>query len=79
MGNLLGRQEDVVDGGSVFPMAQGSGKTDSDLRAVRRLVLDRKLAPFFQGTGDPTTPLDVECPICFLVRRTARATKTRAC
>ena len=68
---MIGRQEDAVDGGSVFPTGQVVGKTDSDLRVVRRYVLERRLAPFYVGKGDAVSASDVECPICFLVSRAA--------
>jgi len=38
-----------------------------DERALRRLILDRKLAPCYPGADDPA-PGSEECPICMLVR-----------
>ena len=37
-----------------------------DERVVRRMILDRHLAPRFPGTEDPGEATE-ECPICFLV------------
>lgn len=42
---------------------------DIDLRKLRRLILEAKLAPCHPGADDPRADLD-ECPICFLVRYT---------
>ena len=36
-----------------------------DERVLRRMVLDRKLAPFFPGEDDPGDDKE-ECPICML-------------
>lgn len=69
MGNILGRrQEDTVDGGFTFPTGEVYSKTDSDLRVIRRLIIERKLAPFFKGRADAENEYTIECPICFLVR-----------
>ncbi|RCV20600.1 hypothetical protein SETIT_4G069500v2 [Setaria italica] len=38
---------------------------DIDLRKLRRLILEAKLAPCHPGADDPRADLD-ECPICFL-------------
>uniref|UniRef100_A0A0D9WM31 RING-type domain-containing protein n=1 Tax=Leersia perrieri TaxID=77586 RepID=A0A0D9WM31_9ORYZ len=38
---------------------------DIDLKKLRRLILEAKLAPCFPGSDDPRPDLD-ECPICFL-------------
>jgi hypothetical protein len=39
---------------------------DIDLKKLRRLILEAKLAPCYPGADDPRADLD-ECPICFLV------------
>jgi hypothetical protein len=39
---------------------------DIDLRKLRRLILEAKLAPCHPGADDARADLD-ECPICFLV------------
>lgn len=39
---------------------------DIDLRKLRRLIVEAKLAPCHPGADDPRADLD-ECPICFLV------------
>ncbi|KAF0901496.1 hypothetical protein E2562_003483 [Oryza meyeriana var. granulata] len=38
---------------------------DIDLKKLRRLILEAKLAPCYPGSDDPRADLD-ECPICFL-------------
>jgi hypothetical protein len=38
---------------------------DIDLRKLRRLIIEAKLAPCHPGADDPRADLD-ECPICFL-------------
>lgn len=35
-------------------------------RAVKKLILDRKLAPFFPPAESKTSAQDEECPICFM-------------
>jgi hypothetical protein len=42
---------------------------DIDLRKLRRLILEAKLAPCHPGADDARADLD-ECPICFLVNQT---------
>ena len=37
-----------------------------DERSLRRLILDRKIAPFYPGSDEPA-PDREECPICMLV------------
>ncbi|KAG8084901.1 hypothetical protein GUJ93_ZPchr0010g10256 [Zizania palustris] len=38
---------------------------DIDLKKLRRLIFEAKLAPCYPGSDDPRSELD-ECPICFL-------------
>ena len=63
-----------VDGG--FVVAQGiySARPEYDQARVRRLIVERKLSPFFPGVDDEdmlaSAPVRSECPICFLVRGT---------
>ncbi|KAJ1959300.1 SNF1-interacting protein [Dispira parvispora] len=55
MGNSHGKthQLDVVDGGFFEPVGvYAAEEQDFDRRVVRRLILDRKLAPFYQGAED---------------------------
>lgn len=71
MGNVLQREGgDVgrVDDGFAFPTGTAYAKTDCDLRVVRRLVLERRLMPFYKGEENETAAATIECPICFLVR-----------
>lgn len=44
---------------------------DIDLRKLRRLILEAKLAPCHPGADDARADLD-ECPICFLVNHPLR-------
>jgi len=37
-----------------------------DLKTMKKFVLDRKVAPFFPGADEITSPLEEECPICML-------------
>jgi hypothetical protein len=41
---------------------------DIDLRKLRRLIVEAKLAPCHPGADDARADLD-ECPICFLVSK----------
>jgi hypothetical protein len=38
-----------------------------DPRAIRRLIVDKKLAPIFKGAEEQSAPDFDECPICFYV------------
>jgi len=61
-----------VDDGYVVRQGLYSARTDFDDQTVRRLIVERKLSPFFPGAEDeddlPATGVRSECPICFLVR-----------
>jgi len=46
----------------LYPIAQQKW----DLKAIRRQILDKHVAPFYPGTPDPASPDDEECPICML-------------
>lgn len=41
-----------------------------DLKVVRRLVVERKIAPRFPGREAADGAFSQECPICFMVRPT---------
>jgi len=43
-----------------------------DERTVRRLIIERKIAPFYPGQDQPA-PDREECPICMMVSRAAHA------
>ncbi|KAG0165834.1 SNF1-interacting protein [Apophysomyces sp. BC1034] len=54
------RVDEQVDFGSTLPNGlYPSAEKDFDLRSVRRLIVQRKLAPFYKGQHDP--PQSVEC------------------
>lgn len=61
-----------VDDGYVVRQGIYHTRTDYDDATVRRLIVERKLCPFFPGAENeedlPTTTVRSECPICFLVR-----------
>ncbi|KAI4342441.1 hypothetical protein MLD38_027068 [Melastoma candidum] len=64
MGNKLGRRRQVVDDKYTRPQGMYSLK-DVDVKKVRKLILDSKLAPCYPGDEESTRDLE-ECPICFL-------------
>jgi len=68
MGNQVGgrrRRRPAVD--ERYTRPQGLyPHPDIDLRKLRRLILEAKLAPCHPGADDARADLD-ECPICFLV------------
>ncbi|KAJ1655050.1 SNF1-interacting protein [Dispira simplex] len=62
MGNSHGKAHhlDVIDGGRFEPVGvYAAEEQDFDRRVVRRLILDRKVAPFYQGAeeSEATPPL----------------------
>ena len=67
MGNQVGgrRRRAAVDDRYTAPQGLYP-HPDIDLRKLRRLILEAKLAPCHPGADDPRPDLD-ECPICFLV------------
>ncbi|CAG8619116.1 282_t:CDS:2 [Ambispora leptoticha] len=54
MGNTIGKDknEDTVDGGNLVPHGIYKGPQDWDYRAVRKLIIERKLSPFYKGLSD---------------------------
>ncbi|KAL5223945.1 hypothetical protein ABZP36_010584 [Zizania latifolia] len=66
MGNQVGgrRQRPAVE--ERYTRPQGLyPHPDIDLKKLRRLIFEAKLAPCYPGSDDPRAELD-ECPICFL-------------
>ncbi|SYW85348.1 uncharacterized protein UBRO2_05787 [Ustilago bromivora] len=59
-----------VDQGGLIPHGVYTGPKDYDQHFVRQSILDRRLAPFCQGSDDEEGYADKkfnsECPICFL-------------
>jgi hypothetical protein len=39
-----------------------------DLKTIRKLIIEKKLAPFYPGREEKDSPELDECPICFMVR-----------
>ncbi|XP_052177988.1 E3 ubiquitin-protein ligase DA2L-like isoform X2 [Diospyros lotus] len=64
MGNKLGRRRQVVDEKYTRPQGLYQHK-DVDIKKLRKLILDSKLAPCYPGEEDCVYDLE-ECPICFL-------------
>ncbi|KAI7819491.1 hypothetical protein BC939DRAFT_459943 [Gamsiella multidivaricata] len=53
MGNTTTKEKaDHIDGGALLPHGVYSGPQDYDFRIVQRLILQRKLAPFYKGLDD---------------------------
>ncbi|KAG0203561.1 SNF1-interacting protein [Mortierella sp. GBA30] len=53
MGNTSAKEKtDHVDGGALLPNGIYTGPQDYDFRIVQRLIIQRKLAPFYKGLED---------------------------
>ena len=61
----LGRWKQVIDEKHTRPQGLYLHK-DVDLKKLRKLILESKLAPCYPGDEECTCDLE-ECPICFLV------------
>ncbi|CAM8979002.1 unnamed protein product [Rhodiola kirilowii] len=64
MGNKLGRRRSVVDEKYTRPQGLYLHK-DIDIKKLKKLILESKLAPCYPGDEDCSCDLE-ECPICFL-------------
>ncbi|KAK4746094.1 hypothetical protein SAY87_012406 [Trapa incisa] len=64
MGNKLGRRRLLVDEKYTRPQGLYQHK-DVDIKKLRKLILESKLAPCYPGDDEYTQDLE-ECPICFL-------------
>ncbi|GAV60879.1 hypothetical protein CFOL_v3_04407 [Cephalotus follicularis] len=64
MGNKLGRRRQVVDERYTRPQGLYAHK-DVDIKKLRKLILESKLAPCYPGDEECCCDLE-ECPICFL-------------
>ncbi|XWS16815.1 hypothetical protein CRYUN_Cryun33cG0012700 [Craigia yunnanensis] len=64
MGNKLGRRRQVVDERYTRPQGLYVHK-DVDIKKLRKLILESKLAPCYPGGEECYCDLE-ECPICFL-------------
>jgi hypothetical protein len=62
MGN--GVKKEAID--SKYLKPNGLYTLEWDLKVVKKLILDRKLAPFFPGKDSANEQDTEECPICFL-------------
>lgn len=66
MGNIVGKRDDLVDGGFTFPTGTVYQKIDCDLRIVGKFITELRVSPFYKGLSDAPDSSFVECPICFL-------------
>ncbi|KAK4753402.1 hypothetical protein SAY87_022200 [Trapa incisa] len=64
MGNKLGRRKQLVDEKYTRPQGLYQHK-DVDMKKLRKLILESKLAPCYPGDEECTIDLE-ECPICLL-------------
>ncbi|XP_038998102.1 E3 ubiquitin-protein ligase DA2-like [Hibiscus syriacus] len=64
MGNKLGRRRQAVDEKYTRPQGLYVHK-DVDIKKLRKLILESKLAPCYPGDEECCSNLE-ECPICFL-------------
>ncbi|XVE63251.1 hypothetical protein DITRI_Ditri07aG0004900 [Diplodiscus trichospermus] len=64
MGNKLGRRRQIVDERYTRPQGLYVHK-DVDIKKLRKLILESKLAPCYPGDEECCCDLE-ECPICFL-------------
>jgi len=69
-GNANANTNTMVDRDEVkFSTPNGLYPTCSwDMKVVKKLILEKKLAPFYPGTDERKATDSDECPICFLVR-----------
>lgn len=68
MGNKLGRKRQIVDERYTKPQQGLYMSKDVDVKMLKRLILDSKLAPCYPGLEETSSHHDLEeCPICFLV------------
>ncbi|KAH9779654.1 E3 ubiquitin-protein ligase DA2 [Citrus sinensis] len=75
MGNKLGRRRQVVDEKYTRPQGLYVHK-DVDIKKLRKLILESKLAPCYPGDEDCCCDLE-ECPICFLEEQRVIEAKIR--
>ncbi|CAH8252594.1 unnamed protein product [Arabidopsis lyrata] len=67
MGNKLGRKRQIVDERYTKPQQGLYMSKDVDVKKLKRLILDSKLAPCYPGLEETSSHHDLEeCPICFL-------------
>jgi hypothetical protein len=63
MGN--GNRKDAID--SKYLRPNGLYNLEWDLKVVKKMILERKIAPFYPGKDNAHELESEECPICFLV------------
>ncbi|CAA7056668.1 unnamed protein product [Microthlaspi erraticum] len=67
MGNKLGRKRQVVEERYTKPQQGLYMSTSVDIKKLKKLILDSKLAPCYPGDDDESSSHDLEeCPVCFL-------------
>lgn len=67
MGNKLGRKRQVVDERYTKPQQVLYMNKDVDIKKLKKLILESKLAPCYPGDEESSCHDLEECPICFLV------------
>lgn len=68
MGNKLGRKRQIVDERYTKPQQGLYMSKDVDIKKLKKLILESKLAPCYPGHEESSCHHDLEeCPICFLV------------
>ena len=65
MGNKIGKRRVPIDEALTRPQGLYDHQ-DVDLKRLRRLIIDGRLAPCYAGVEDGNNELE-ECPICFMV------------
>ena len=66
MGNKQTKMRDPIDAQYMRPSGTLYTSCEWDERTVRRLIIERKIAPFYPGQDQPA-PDREECPICMMV------------
>ncbi|KAL1224142.1 E3 ubiquitin-protein ligase DA2L [Cardamine amara subsp. amara] len=66
MGNKLGRKRQIVDERYTKPQHNLYMNKDVDIKKLKKLILESKLAPCYPGDEHTSSHDLEECPICFL-------------
>lgn len=67
MGNKLGRKRQIVEERYTKPQQSLYMNKDVDIKKLKKLILESKLAPCYPGDEETSSHDLEECPICFLV------------
>ncbi|KAK9719625.1 SNF1-interacting protein [Basidiobolus ranarum] len=78
MGNIQTKKEKPrIDGGGFTPIGIYSAEQDFDGRAVRKFILDRRIAPFYKGLAEIDDSLKDQSTISFSKKTVSNAKSTR--